>query len=93
MKRAIVALALVATGCVPMAEPGGATPGSCDASRVTRLVGRPFSASLPEHARRIARARTVRTILPGDAVTMDYRADRLNLHVSTEGFAERFTCG
>lgn len=91
----IVLLALALGACATMEqEPAEQTPeDACGASRVAGLVGRAFTASLPEDARRISRARTVRTILPGDAVTMDYRADRLNIYVSDHAIVERIVCG
>ena len=38
-------------------------------------------------------ARTVRVIRPGDAVTMDYRQDRLNIELDADGKIVRFNCG
>ena len=38
-------------------------------------------------------ARTIRWIRPGDVVTMDYREDRLTIHLDGRGRVERLTCG
>jgi len=35
----------------------------------------------------------VRIIYPNTAVTRDYRADRLNVHVNDKGRVERIACG
>jgi len=38
-------------------------------------------------------ARRVRWIQPGDAVTMDYIPERLNVHLDERGIIQRFACG
>ena len=53
---------------------------------------------LQEHSREagariLAAAGQVRTIRPGDAVTMDFRPDRLNLEIGEDGRITRFRCG
>jgi hypothetical protein len=88
-------LALATMACAPTRTPAGTDPvaGSCDATRLGDLVGRPFSAGLRADALRRSGARTARVIRPGDVVTMDYRGDRLNIHLTADDRAERFTCG
>lgn len=72
----------------------GVTPGyRCDASRAQGLVGQPASQDLGARALRLTGSRTLRWIRPGDAVTMDYREDRLNIHLDARGRVERLTCG
>lgn len=94
MRLAILA-ALAVAACAPAQAPGGAGPvaGQCDAARLGTLVGRAFTDSLRAEALRRSGARTARVIRPGDAVTMDYRADRLNIHLTARDRVERFACG
>ena len=100
--RLILATALMSMGCtvVPPAEPPPAeTPPlpdagpPCNADGLGNLLGRPASRDLGAEAMRRSGARDLRWIRPGDAVTMDYREDRLNIHLDGRGLVERFACG
>ena len=93
--RIVILAALTAAACAPAEAPGGAGPasGQCDTARLGALAGRAFTDSLRTDALRRSGARTARVIRPGDAVTMDYRADRLNIHLTAAGRVERFACG
>ncbi|MBB3692648.1 I78 family peptidase inhibitor [Sphingomonas sp. BK580] len=101
-RAALAAVVLVAlAGCAPkMATPvaaapvaGGEAPGArCDAGAAAALVGRSADASMAE-AQRLSRARTVRRYATGDALTMDYRADRLNVETDARGTIVRLSCG
>ena len=95
MKMIAIPLALLTLGCAPAAPPAPADPlaGPCDASRLTNLVGRPYSEALAGEAQRRSGARTTRRIRPGDAVTMDFRSDRLNIHLGSGDRVDRFDCG
>jgi len=97
---AVVLSAALLAGCtatvadrgqaVPEAQP--ISPGDCLASRAEAFIGKP-GGSVAEDARTAAGARTVRLISPGQAVTMDYRADRLNLELDPSGAVARVLCG
>jgi hypothetical protein len=89
MKHAFVALAVsvpLLAGCVMEPLPP-AEPDECGASRLQYLVGQPgrvldgmrFSTD-------------VRVIRHGTAVTMDYRADRLNFWLDRRDVIERVNC-
>lgn len=95
MRMITIPLALLTLGCAPAAQPAPADPlaGPCDASRLTSLVGRPYSEALAADAQRRSGARAVRRIRPGDAVTMDFRGDRLNIHLGNGDRVDRFDCG
>ena len=87
-------MALSLSGCATTTtteEP--ATPGGCRAEAGSALVGRPAAAGLGAEALRLTGARRLRWIRPGDAVTMDYSPERLNLHLDAEGRVERLACG
>lgn len=93
-------VALMATsGCMgtvdePPVPVHGSTPGhSCDASSTRSLVGRPASSDLGASALKLAGARAVRWIRPGDAVTMDYRYDRLNIELDETNRVRALRCG
>lgn len=87
--------ALLLAGCV-MGPPPAAAPEpntECDAAAAQRYVGQPASNQNIEGARIAAGAETVRTIRPGQAVTMEYSAGRLNLQLDGAEAIIAVTCG
>jgi hypothetical protein len=100
------ALLVLAGACVaaPPAD-GGAAPagegapapaagaGECDAGPARTLVGRKRSAGLGTEAQRLSGAASLRWIEPDSMVTMDYRADRLNIEVDSSGKVTALRCG
>lgn len=84
----LAALALIACATAP--EPPAAR---CSADGLADLVGREATTALGAEALRRSGARTIRWIRPGDAVTMDFREDRLNLNLDASGRLERANCG
>jgi hypothetical protein len=96
MRLPIAILAL--TGCVPHAPQSAPPPppagsGYCDAAPAQGLVGREASPALAAEAQRLTGARTWRWLRPGQIVTMEYRADRLNLHLDAGDKVARIVCG
>ena len=79
-------LLALATACAaaPPAD-GNAAPAeaesavACDAAAAQALVGRASSDALGAEALRLSGAATLRWIEPDSMVTMEYRADRLNI--------------
>lgn len=88
--RVLALLPLLAlAACVepaPPAEPEPA-PDLCNATAMQGLVGQPASVLRDM----MLRAGT-RVINPGDAVTMDFRADRMNIEIGTGGRIEKVAC-
>ena len=74
----------------PLAHGSGAV---CKADGLADLVGRPGTAELGAQALNRAGARTLRWIQPGTAVTMDYRQDRLDIHLDAHNVVTRVNCG
>ena len=101
MRLVAGALILATSACMTPAgsdvEPvpvHGSTPDHrCDASAAQELVGQQATAELGERAIILTVARTIRWIQPGQAVTMDYRGDRLNISLDARNRVERITCG
>ena len=92
--RAPILLAAATVACAPTEAPGGADPvRTCSGVALASMVGRAWSESLRPEALRRSGARAARLIRPGDMVTMDFRSDRLNVHLTGEGRIERFDCG
>ncbi|MEZ0471851.1 I78 family peptidase inhibitor [Luteimonas salinilitoris] len=79
------------------AEPAPGAPEAadqaCNADAVQSLVGQQADDSLVEQARTDAGAEIARVLKPGQAVTMEYRADRLNIDVDESGTITALRCG
>ena len=67
--------------------------GVCAARPAEVLVGERYRRGVPSRARKLSGARTVRVIYPGQAVTMDFREDRLNLRVDYRRRITAVRCG
>ncbi|MFZ3585240.1 I78 family peptidase inhibitor [Loktanella sp. DJP18] len=72
---------------VPVTAPPDPGSDACGASGYQSLVGRPLAAAtFPADL-------DMRIINPGEAVTMDYRADRLNVELDSAGIIQVVRCG
>lgn len=86
------ALAAGLAACTTMERPAPPTEGGvCNADAAQPFVGQPASAA--EQARAASGARTMRLIRPGQAVTMDYRPDRLNVELDASDSIVKLSCG
>ena len=65
----------------------------CDVSDVKELVGQAYTEALVQRAKDMTGAAVVRIVRPGEAVTMDFRADRLTLELDAEGRVVAARCG
>lgn len=95
---AAVGLGLGLAGCKTtedkaIDEGGNDVRYTCDATRVQGLIGQVATQALGTEAIRGSGARTMRWIAPGTAVTMDYRTDRLNIHLDAQNRVTRVDCG
>ncbi len=98
---AIAGLLLV--GCAGMSSPPpheSAPPpprveasGECGAARVQDRVGRDYSEALGQSIRDESGAAAMRVIRPGEAVTLDYRPDRLNVRLDDDDVISEIGCG
>lgn len=74
-------------------DPGAGLTGACDAQPVEALVGQEATDAVVEQARADAGAEQVRTLAPGQAVTMEFNANRLNLDIDEDGTITAVRCG
>ena len=93
---------LILAGCSTphRAQSEGAAPasvlvddGRCHAEQAQFAVGKPVTEALLDSAKSRSGAQTVRALKPSDAVTMDYRSERLNLNTDADGTVLRANCG
>ena len=89
---AIAPVALAACTTVPAEapEPAGAT---CKAEGLERYVGQAATAETGAAILSQSRARVLRFIAHGSAVTMDYSEHRVNIKLTPDNRIEAVTCG
>ena len=86
------ATALLAAGCMdgrPTPMPG---PRVCNAGAVQGFIGAPMSPRLQARLRARSGATAVRVVRPGEAVTMDFRRDRLTVELGERGRIRTLRC-
>ncbi len=90
MKRALIALIVLAGACAAMPPPDAppaAQEDTCGLAAYAHLIGKPASeidpASLPPRAR---------ILTPDAIVTMDFSPDRLNVILGTDGKVGSLRC-
>jgi len=93
MKRLICLALLCIAGCVtqPVASPPplpAPEADSCEATPYGRLIGAPATALERELI-----MRQIRILRPGQPMTMDYRAERLNIEIGPDERINRLFCG
>lgn len=82
-----------ATEATPATPPGDAAA-QCNAGAAQSFVGQEATEATVAEAQTAAGATgAVRVIKPGQAVTMDFRGDRLNVEVDERNAIVRITCG
>ena len=97
----IVSIALLAasTACTPMppnAKPSKPFPPQvmrCQADPGRQYIGQAASDEVVAQAKAATGANSVRVLKPGEAATMDFRDDRLNLYLDAHGVIESVHCG
>ena len=95
MIRPAVLLALLPLAAC-MTTPKGqglADVSGCGDAKVADLIGKRWTEALRVPTQKRAGVQQLRVIAPGDAVTMDYRPDRLNIETDAEGRVDRLKCG
>ncbi len=97
MKALIGATLMISAGCAATPPAEAVVPvhggGRCNAAPAQKLVGRARSAAAGAEARRLSGAAIVRWIPEGTMVTMEYREDRINLHLNARRRIVRINCG
>ncbi len=66
---------------------------ACGGGKVRPLIGRTYDEALAGEVQRLSGAGAIRWIRPGQAITMDYRDDRLNLELDQADRIVRVRCG
>jgi hypothetical protein len=86
-------LAACAQQAPPVATPAASGSGECSAAGAQFAIGRSADATLVEQARQRSGARMARVLRPGQAVTMEFSSQRLNLDIDAANQVTRVRCG
>lgn len=65
----------------------------CDANNTADFIGRPATAELGAEVQRRTGGRSFRWLQPGQVVTMEYRGDRVNVHLDEQNNVRSINCG
>lgn len=68
-------------------------PDTCGASKVKGMTGKRAHEATVAAIRKTSGAESTRVIKPGQAVTADYRIDRLNVSLNKQGRIRELSCG
>lgn len=103
MSRTILAFALLPTALAActsspssdaaVAGPTTDAPKQCDAAAAQWAVGKAADQALVDKAVADSHSSNARVIKPGQAVTMDFREDRLNIEVDAANNVTAVRCG
>ena len=92
----LAALALLAGCAAQGGSPAETSPpspqGSCGAEKVSNYVGAVMSDEVLAKIRSASGAQTVRVVGPHDAMTMDFREDRLTITTDDAGRIKTLRC-
>ncbi|MBQ1499282.1 MAG: hypothetical protein IIZ38_13295 [Sphingomonas sp.] len=89
----LAAALLALAGCAPKGPPRAVPGVECNAERLGGLNGKPRGPEAEGEALRLSGAKTIRWLAPDAAATMDFRPDRLNLHLDADGKIASAHCG
>jgi len=89
---AVMLLSACATPLPKPVHPPGGSADECGAGKVGAYLGRQADDRTMAAIRSAVGHDRIRMIRPGMAVTMDYRADRLNVDVGERGRIRRLYC-
>ena len=95
---ALLSPALAACSSLASLQPAEAGPakvgdGRCDAAPVAWAVGRKAEQEVMRKVWQQSGAGLIRPIAPDQAVTMDFREDRINVHLDADNTITRLECG
>ena len=90
----LVSVILLLAACAtPATDTPAAVAGQCNADAAQAHVGHAASTDMVEAARKDAGADSVRTLTPGQMVTMEFDDTRLTIDVDAQGRITALRCG
>jgi hypothetical protein len=91
----VIPALLPACSTAPAPPPAhGETAGhECQSDGLERFAGQPVTSEIGTDILRTSKAATIRWVEPGQMVTMEFRADRVTVHLAPGNRIERVNCG
>lgn len=77
----------------PVAAPSGSESGLCAPNNLERFTGKVRSEQLGSEIRRQSGATAIRWVPEGMMVTMDFRSERVTVHLDSANRVKRVVCG
>jgi hypothetical protein len=93
MMMTMAACTTATTGGEEPAVPERGSGKTCEAAKAQPLLGRIADEALAAEAMRLTGAGALRWVPMGAMVTMDYRPDRLNIHLGPKNEVTKIACG
>ena len=93
---AVLLLALAACASPPplsSGDPASTGRAVCDAGAAQSAIGKPATADTIERVRVDSHSRVVRVLHPGQIVTMEFSAERVDIRVDGDNVILAITCG
>lgn len=90
---AILSAVALLAACTTTSEAGRQPAGPCVADKVQSGIGQSYTVEIGAELQAKSGAKSMRVIRPGQAVTMDYRPDRLNVELDATDRISRISCG
>ena len=92
---ALLATPVLLSACVPAPQTPPTAPEGreCDAAPAQNLVGQKGTGGVGAQIVQVTGSKTLRWIGPDQAVTMDYRTDRVNVYHTSDFIITQITCG
>lgn len=91
----LLGVSLAACAAKPVRTGGPLPPQrqACNPDVVQDEVGKPATAERLEAIRERSGSKVVRVVRPGQAVTMDFRGDRVDIHLDAQDVIVSVSCG
>lgn len=92
-RLAVLSVAGLLASCATASPPIPEATGNCDASKGQFAVNQSYTVELAASVQESTGSRAMRVTRPGQAVTMDFRQDRVNVELDENDKIVRVTCG
>lgn len=89
----VLALSVGACATMPPPPQGQPVTGACNAENARWAIGQGVTDEVVNRVLRDSNSRDARVIEPGQAVTMDFRGDRVNIELNERGAITGVRCG
>lgn len=93
LRYALASLSLLSLLAACSSQPSAQQAGECNAEQIRGVLGQTATTARIKQAQRQANAKVLRVLAPGDAATLDYNPQRLNIDIDESEVIIRLTCG